>query len=354
MDVLRRMVLWVVRVLFQLELITWLSVTTLVLMVGSSGPIKQALQKANIYARLPDIALKQTAAMSDNGVSTPLYDETIQKVVKDQFPPDKLQGYSENFVDGIYSWLTGKSDKPNFRIDLTGTREAIAEAVAQRGVERLNSLPACTSIPTGSLDPFSISCRPPGSNSSLEKQVLKNEVLSNKDFLPNSVITADQLPKSQNGQTFSEKYHNAPKLFELLRKLPWILGGLGILTALTIIWLSSEKRRGVRTVGRMILTTGSFVLVTTILFGVLLPKLSATLQARFVTGDAAPLLNDAFKSLLQTSNKALYVTSGGLTALGAVILLVERFVKPQKETAIDETVLPAEETKTEAEATKPE
>ncbi len=329
MHFLKHLAVWVAHRVFQLELVMWVTIVTLVMLAGSAAPIKQALDTSKLYDRTVDVILDQSKNVSNQGAIS-LDDQTVRNLIKDVFSGEQIRGYSEDFIDGTYQWLEGKSPEPTFRIDLSAARQTIAVGVANKAAERLATLPTCTKIPTGQLDPFAIECLPPGINIEREKQRVINEMLANKDFLPETAITAAQLPKSSDGKTFVEANKNVPKTFQLLLQLPYIIGSLAIVTAAIIIWLANDKRRGIRSVGRMILGTGGSIFGVTLLFGFALPSLSSNFQARFVSGSAAPLLGEVLTSVTKLMAKTVLISSGSLVILSAVILLAERFIKPAK------------------------
>lgn len=337
--------------LLQVELLAWIIFVTLVLLLGSATPVKQVLERANVYQRLPDVILKQSVATSGDG-QFPLADATVQKLVKDTFTEQKIEGYSSNFFDGMYRWLNGEAAQPDFRIDLATERQVIAEGIATRAADRLAGLPPCTRVPTGTLDPFTIECLPPGIDIGREKERLKNEVLTNKDFLP-ATITADQLPKNADGTTFTESAKEVPGRYQLIKRLPLALALLGLGTATAIILLDKSKRHGIRTVGRMILANGTVVLFLTLLFGLALPSLSDNLRPRFISGDIAPLMNDLILAVIRAVNKVLLTASGALVVIGGLILLAEHYAFAEQKTeatteespTVDENITPVEKQK---------
>ena len=312
--------------LLQAELLAWIILTTLVMLVGSATPVKQSLERAGLYDSVVDTVLNQSDLLGGSN-PVPLDDQAIRALAKQALSEQQLKTYGEEFVDGTYRWLEGKSPEPDFKIDLTAARQTVASGVANKSAERLAGLPPCTRIPTGSLDPFSITCLPPGINIERERQKILDELLANKDFIPQTVITAEQLPKSSDGRSFAEANEKLPGRFQLIKRLPLILALSAALSAAAIIWLANNKRRGIRSVGRVALGIGGFVLLVTIIFGFALPKISADLSPRFIGGDAAPLFNRTLEVLTQTANKALLITSGAIAVLGGAILLAERYMK---------------------------
>lgn len=323
---MRRIGIWFSKGVLQLSLFGWVTMTALVLLIGSPVTIKKTLDGSGLYGQLPDIILDQSGSVTGNG-QAPIDDATVRSVITSTFTGPQLKSYSENFIDGMYTWLEGKNSEPSFSIDLSSARTSIAQGLADRAAARLSGLPPCTTLPTGTLDPFTIECLPPGIDIPREKQRIMNEVLANKDFLPNSTITAATLPKNSEGKTFVQQNAKAPDYFQLIKQSPWWFVILAVLSASGFLWLAHDKRRGIRTLGRMTLATGSFILVPTLLFGLLLPTASNNLQAHVVGNAAAPALNNVIKSMVDALTRVTIITSGTLVLIGGVTLLLERFIK---------------------------
>ena len=325
MDVLRRVVIWFSKMVFRLAVFGWILAMVFVMLFGDPRVIKKGLADAKLYEKLPDIVLSQAESVQ-NGGSLPLDDATVRTVISNTFTPTQLSGYSENFIDGMYAWLEGKSPEPSFSIDLSPASRSIAEGVATQAEKRLAGLPACTEPPTGSLDPFKIECLPPGVDVHREKQRVINEMLASKEFLPDTKITANDLPKSEQGEPFTESFSLAPTIFQVVQQLPWLLLGLAGLSAGIFLWLSLDKRQAVRSLGRMILGSGSLVFVPTALFGVILPAISKDFAPQVTNGSAAPVLNNLLQSTIAVTTRALLIASGIVVVVGVVILVLEHFV----------------------------
>lgn len=330
MEILRRITVWLAKAGYQLALFGWIVVTILVILLGSPKLIKESLASSGVFDSLPKMVLSQARNTTEAG-DIPLDEATISAVIKSSFSTEQLTTYTNTIVDGFYSWLDGKTPEPNFKIDLTSTRPVVAEGVANQAAARLATLPTCTSFPTGKIDPFTVSCVPPGVNIASEKQKYLEQVLASPEFLPQTTFTVADLPKNGDGQTFAEQNQELPGYFQLAKRLPWILGAVAAVCMGIFLWLALDKRRALRSLGRMTLATGSFVLIPTLLFGLLLPNIFAGLQAQIVGVTNADVANRVIKDLVVEISKVTLLVSGAIVALGIAMLLVERFVNPPKE-----------------------
>ncbi len=342
---------WLCRSLLRFSLLMILLLVVVLSLIGSSKPLKDSLVKSHIYDNFVNFVLdKADQSKQNTSDNIPLNDPAIRSIIKQTFTPTELRSVSEQFLDGTYHWLDGKSTQPDFRIDLSSNKQAIANGVGVHAAERLKSLPPCQSIPSGDIDPFKIDCRPPGIDLSAEQQQLTSQVLNNQDFLPNPVITADTIPKNEKGRTFSEQFKALPKVFHWLKLAPWILGVLSALLSAAIIYLYEKRRTGWRAVGRISLYDGVIVFVTSLLFGKILPRFINALQPNFQANAIGPSLNNFIKAIIDKTTNSSLIASGVLIAIGIAILLAEKMtrskVAPEKvKTEAEKPSEPIKETK---------
>lgn len=252
-----------------LTLFLLLTVTTAALAVTvTPGNVKTWLKNSKLYDNFVDAVLNSTknatASTSGNDEGNLLNEPALQSAAKASFTPALLQKSSESFIDGSFVWLEGKSPSPTFKIDLTSAKQDFANAVGKYALERYNGLPVC---PRGQLpdvsDVLSITCRLNGLDitASVNQQI--NEIANSKDLLANPVITADSLFSKDKDQTktFSERYSKIPKIYRFSKVAPFILGGLGVLMALIIIFISTDRRRGLRKTGISLVVTAIMLFI---------------------------------------------------------------------------------------------
>ena len=221
--------------------------------------IKSWAASSNIYSSVVDGFITQaTQEQNDpNGAnSSSLANPAIQAAARKAVTPQLVQTSIESIVDGTFHWLDGKTNRPDFRIDLTAAKTTFATEAAQAAKARVLSLPSCPprQFPSGT-DPFEISCRPTANvfDVNIETAKYQQQLLTNKDFLPDTVLTADNLvPKTDKNSSDTQNFfanQRIPKIYQLAMKVPLILGGFLAITTLLYLFLSAKRLDGVRMVG---------------------------------------------------------------------------------------------------------
>jgi hypothetical protein len=233
---------------------------------GSSEGPKKALEDSGLYESVVDNALKSTQeAAQKEGSDFPLDDPAIQAAVKDALPPEFIQNNSEAFIDGLYGWLSGKTEQPQFAVDLTKAKQKLIDGVAAAAQKRYEGLPVCTVEQLRTLeadiDPFNAPCQPPGLASTAVQDKVRAELSGSKEFLNDTVLTAADLPKDDQGKTVTDNLAAAPDAYGLARSLPLLLAFVSVLLAAAVVFLSDTKLRGLRSVGITLLGTGIFLFI---------------------------------------------------------------------------------------------
>jgi hypothetical protein len=230
------------------------------------------LNQTNFYSSFVANELHdaQQSASNDLGAGrVSLSDPAVEQAVRSVFSPALLQQYTSTFLNSNYAWLEGKTDVPNFRIDLMSAKQKLAQQVGQRVQTRAAGLTACSAAQLTQLqttlntDPLSVPCRPPSLSPQTAGKQATDQINASSDFLNNPVITAKTLnPNGKNqGQPYYQKLSALPKLYRLNLKLPWIFGSLALLSTLGILFVSSTRRRGVRRVGWVLLAAGVLLII---------------------------------------------------------------------------------------------
>lgn len=225
------------------------------------------LSQSNFYSGLVtnELHKAQQSASNDQGAGrVSLDDPTVEQAVNSVFTPQLLQQYASTALNANYAWLEGKTSTPQFTIDLTSSKQKLAQQVGQGVQTRVASLSACSAVQLAQLqttldtDPLSIPCVPPSLTPQTAATQATAQINGSNDFLNNPVITAKALdPNGGNqGQPYYQKLSALPKLYRLNLKLPWIFGILAVLSALGIVFLAPRKRRGIRRIGWVLLVAG--------------------------------------------------------------------------------------------------
>lgn len=271
MEQLKSLARGLMSAILKLGLFSFAIVTSLVIVLGNPSAAKEALNASGVYDTLVDNALAETAKNSD-GATDAARQEELAKAAKGALPPAKLKEAAEQITDGIYAWLQGKAPEPNFRVDLTDEKQQFISILADSVVQKARQLPTCNlqqlrDLANSTPDPWNLPCLPSGYDLVAVREKAVAEFSQSNEFLPDPVITADDLPKGSNGQSvFQTTAADAPKIYSLMQMTPWILAVLTLFAAGGLLLLHDNKRRALKSIGIALLGTGIFVLIITAIY----------------------------------------------------------------------------------------
>jgi hypothetical protein len=324
--------------LLKLSLFLFAISCALAMVFGSPTQLKRSLKESGVYNGFVDNVIASSAEQGgEDQSSLPLNQPEVKSAANSAFPPQFLQSSTEQAIDGTYHWLDGKTPVPDFKIDLTGPKQNFANALGDYAVNRAQKLPRCTlaqlrELQTDGIDPFNTPCVPPGFDlASLRTDVI-NEINGSNDFLADPVVTANTLPKDEQGKTVFQNLSQVPKIFHWLKLAPIIFGIIAVLSGSGLILLYEHRRRGIRSVGITFLGTGVFLLIGAWLENYLVHRANSPngRLARQLTGNGlqGPILH-LFASLNTAFNHKIYPLCGLYVLLGAATLLILHFTKPK-------------------------
>ncbi|HEY5153057.1 MAG TPA: hypothetical protein VII55_03710 [Candidatus Saccharimonadales bacterium] len=270
---LRRGFVWLLSVVLFVSLIGGIAAVNFNHGLGNPSKLEGWLGSSKIYDQVTASALKQAEKSSSVGSSgsVSLNDPLVKQAAESVFSPSLVQQSVNTVINNNYAWLAGKKPVPDFKVDLSSAKQSFAKQVGQAAQAHLVALPVCSALQLSQLsipvDLLSVTCRPATLDPKAEGDRVAQEINTNGDFLNNPVITAatlnqDQFSQSSNntspsqGQPYYQKLSWAPKLYQIGLKLPWIFGGLALLSVLGIVFIAVSRRRGVRRVGIVLVLAG--------------------------------------------------------------------------------------------------
>lgn len=302
---------------------------TLVAVFGTPQVLKGAVADSGAYNTFVDSGLDSALKEQDkNTQDIPLDRQEVKAAVQSAFPPSFLQSNTEQVIESVYAWLQAKTPEPNFHIDLTGAKQNLINSLADYAAKRTTSLPACTiqqlrDLQGRDIDPFSVSCLPPGLSADSVRQKVVSDLSGDKDFLKDTVITEATLPKNEKGQTLFEQARQAPDIYNKATRAPTVFAALALFAAAGVIFLHEERRRGIRSVGYSFISVGVIVFVSTWLVGFGMDRLKSP------GGPLAKVSDNTFQySLLDivtrvthALNSRLYTFCAAYVILGIVMFI---------------------------------
>jgi len=267
---LRNGIVYLLSLLFFTTLLTGVITTNINIALAHPNKLEAWLNQSGLYSSFVDTAIKQADVSSggsggSNTVS--LSDAAVHQAAQAAFSPALLQQDANTFLNSNYAWLEGKTSKPSFVIDFTNAKLTFAQQVGQYVTTHLGSLPRCTTSQIAAMpnfDPLSVTCRPASISAAAEGTRVSQSIASGSGFLSNPVITADTISPSSNGnsQAYYKKFSLAPKVYQWAIKLPLIIAGVALLSALGIVYISSRKRKGLRRVAIILAFAGAIFIAT--------------------------------------------------------------------------------------------
>jgi hypothetical protein len=242
--------------------------------LANPSKLKSWLVSSKFYDHLVPVELaqaQQSSQQNGNDSSIPLSDPAVKQAAEQAFPTSLLESSANAFLDSNYGWLGGKAAAPDFNIDLSDAKQQFGDLVGQAAETHLASLPVCSDAQLAQLtipiDSLSVTCRPATLSPQAENSRISQAIDSSDDILSDPVITPTslnqdiQISQASQGQPYYQKLSWAPKLYQTLRKLPLIMAGLALLSALGIVFIAPTRRRGARRIGVILVEAGLVLLI---------------------------------------------------------------------------------------------
>lgn len=311
---------------FKLLLLLVPIVFALAIVLGTPKNIETALKESRVYDQIVSVIIDNSKKnVNDGNTQKVLEQPEIQAAAEKAFNPGVLQGAAENFLDGMYAWLQGKTTEPQFSIDLTAPKNELVQNVADYAKKRADSLPVCTVqqlrlLNTG-MDLLSIPCVPPGTNTQALADQFAQDFQSGADFLDKPVITNETITKNNDGQSLSQKLDGAPNAYKAIQTGKWVLMGIAVLLGALLILGRKNRRAGIRHVAWGMIGAATFLIVAQIAYWYIFDKANNSGQNDTVTQAMAL---DGVKALIREFNKVLLWFIAGYALIGVSLLVFLR------------------------------
>lgn len=302
---MKKLLLGLLSALFSLCIITLAVTTSFNSVFGRPDTLKTTLQQSKVYdslaASVGDNIAKNAQAETGLPAENPLVQNAITKVIT----PQKLQGYSEQAIDGTYSWLEGKTETPNYQLDLASLQGELGASAGDAAAQHVQTLPVCTlaqlrQLDPATADPFSLPCQPPNVNIAAERQKVVNELTANNTITEDNTLTAQDATDEQ-GQNVFQNLAYIPVVFQWSKFLPWVAGVLAIAAGAAIVFLYLDRRQGIKLLAKMLVITGVILLIGIWLGSFVLGKARPDVQA----GSTSVALQDSVVTVMRSLNRAL-------------------------------------------------
>lgn len=314
-------------------------------MFGTPQPLKQALSNSGIYSSFTHNFVQDQVATDTSQI--PLQQPEIQAAIQKAFPPTLLEQNSNKIIDGTYDWVQGRSDSPDFAVNLSDAKNNLANYIADYVRTRSAALPVCNYAQLSELgsisniDPYKATCRPGQISPDAIAEQAKQDVLTS-DFLNNPELTASTI-KSSDGKTLQEQLKVVPEAYKWTIYTMYATGATAVLAMVIIIALQRNHiRNACKHFGRILLTIGTISAAIAWLTSFAIDKVSHILAENATSTTLQAKIVAIFGSLAHDMQKWWIGYGVVLIILGIAALVVRKFVAaPQPATAgVGETGLP--------------
>lgn len=310
--------------------------SAVLLAVFNATNIKQWLSEGKVYDNIVGALLEQaeTAVQEDveAGKTNPLKDPGVQAAAQKALSPEFLRSNTEEVVDGVSAWLDGKTPQPVFAIELSDVKKTFAANVGTYATERYAALPDCApgQVP-GSTDVLQVTCKVPGYNPEADIQKAVSELQNSPDFLPDETITPEDIKafgdaQGSEQQPLFQKLEGLPQLNQAIQFVPLVFGLLTVASALTVLFASETKRRGVKTIASTIVPVGLVLFLEAWLVSIGIDRLTESVAN---SSDAGQSLRQVFVNIVHglgddlwrsVMTFAVVVTLSGLALIVGLVL----------------------------------
>jgi hypothetical protein len=326
MNFLKKVLYQVTGALFKLLLVLIPVIFAAAVVFGTPKHIEAAIKESRVYDQIVGVIIDNSKTeTTDATTKDVLAQPEIQATAEKAFNPTVIQSASENFIQGIYGWLQGKTTEPEFTIDLTGPRATLIQGVTDYAKKRADSLPVCTlqqlRLLSPNMDLLSLPCRPPGINTQQVADEFSQQFQDGADFLGDPVITNKTLTKNNNGVPISEKLGALPKAYKAMQIGQWVLLVLTVLLGLLLVLGRRNKIAGARHVAWAMIGVATFLIISQIIYWFMFDKAN---QAK--AGDTATqaMIIDGTKVLVHNFNQVLLWFSAAYAVIGVGLLVLLR------------------------------
>ena len=277
------------------------------------------LDESDAYSKIDETVVEAIHDGNERAVhapSLPIEDPQIQKVFSSAFTPEFSKTAAVDIIDGTYNWLDGRSETPDFNVDVTSVRERLADGLGDYAVQRMKGLPMCTpeQLLFEGISFLEATCRPPLVTDGIVKALVAREVrTSDKFFGGENTLTGADVTQDIDPQTME----GARQSYQATKWAPWVTGFVVLATAIGVVLLSTSRRRGGRRLGGIVISGGVVIGIVTV---------GAHYASKFVaaSGEVNSLAAGLISVAGQDAVQMLAVWAGVYIVAGIVAIVVLR------------------------------
>ena len=338
MHYIKKFLRWVVRKLGVALLANAIAVgiPLLALSVHITNPsiVKGWLSNSNTYENVLNeslglITLESQDQLGDSESLGETFDQnpfvskdSIEQVISDTITPAFIESQVSGVIDGMYIWLDGTQDEPEFELSLKSKQAELGQRLTDSMLDQFNQLPACTPAElTPEFNLIEAQCRPEGIDIEREVRRFVSEFVGDEGLFGDTEWTHEDIirrPGEDSGLD-ANQLQLGQQAFSGLRSGPMWLIVAGVVSTILIYFTSKSRYRGFNEIGNTLFSSSLFITITAFL---------ATRYESIVTGLIGE--NDSSNATIQSA-RAIFepllqlivhdIASLTLVFSGAVLIL---------------------------------
>lgn len=301
--------------------------------------VKSWVKDSGFYNKATDLIIESTekeAGEAGENAEIPINDPEIQAIARESFSPEFLESSLEEVLDGVYSWLEGDTEKPEYSIDISGPKEKLIAGLSNYAESRASTLPSCTAADmptTDEVNALTATCLPPGVTPQMAGSELRQQLENSDEFFKDTQFTGEDLSFGPDGQEEDasispEETEKAQSAFRFASSAPLIFGGIALITALAVVFLSANRLSGIKRAGGVFVSAGVTVGIGYLIFKTINRMIDDRVQDMAGDSSVAQEIGGNFAQAVyqDASNLLLWYTIGYIV-FGVAVLLAAHFYK---------------------------
>lgn len=230
---------------------------------GKPDNIKNALKESKIYDSVADKISAEIVAQTKKDPTAQINEKELNDALNKVVTPVLLQKNGENIINGTYGWLEGKTESPEFNVDIASIQKQVTTAIADSAINRVKTLPVCTpdQIRTlqlsdyNNVDPFSLPCSVPGLNVEQLRTRFDTQIPKQEGVIGQTEFSAKDVKNNQGQNVFAEA-KQITTIYQITQKLPLVFGILSLLSGIGLFFWSETRPKGVKKISKKLLFAG--------------------------------------------------------------------------------------------------
>ncbi len=264
MHVLRIISFWLTFVFFSAFLVLSLVVPPVTTHITDREAVKSWVNDPNVLNGIGEVVPEIISESLNEESSlvqvsdTPLGVDIDQLVdaAQEVLTPEYLAGKTDPIIDGVYAWLEGDTEEPEFEIDLSDKLNAVVVALKAPLRSELAKLPVCPSniSHTDDFNLFETPCVP-------QDVDIDKIVDTFSEFITGSDADIDFTVSSENIDFSEEVINYGPNVFAGLSAMPVFFALMTILFGTATVFLASSRAKGLRMLSWSMIFNGIIIAI---------------------------------------------------------------------------------------------